>query len=98
MSFKVLPYLVCCGVLQCVAVWCSVLQCVTACCSVLQCVAVCCSVKAKMSKAKATVQSCHTHECLVHMCDVTNINTSIREVMHVTNRMHTDRWRCMTQS
>ena len=36
--------LLCCSVLQCVAVCCSVLQSVTACCSVLQCVAVCCSV------------------------------------------------------
>jgi len=31
-------YLVCCSVLQCVAVCCSVLQRVAACCSVLQCV------------------------------------------------------------
>jgi len=31
---------VCCSVLQCVAVCCSVLQCVAMCCSVLQCVAV----------------------------------------------------------
>jgi len=36
--------IVCCSVLQCVAVCCSVLQCVAVCCSVLQCVAVCCSV------------------------------------------------------
>jgi len=35
---------VCCSVLQCVAVCCSVLQCVVVCCSVLQCVAVCCIV------------------------------------------------------
>jgi len=35
-------WLVCCSVLQCVAVCCSVLQCVAVCCSVLQCVAVCC--------------------------------------------------------
>ena len=35
---------VCCGVLQCVAVRCSVLQCVAVCCSVLQCVTVCYSV------------------------------------------------------
>ena len=34
---------VCCSVLQCVAVCCNVLQCVAICCSVLQCVAVCCS-------------------------------------------------------
>jgi len=34
--------LMCCSVLQCVAVCCSVLQCVAVCCSVLQCVAVCC--------------------------------------------------------
>ena len=37
------PCLVCCSVLQCVAVCCSVLQCVAVCWSVLQCVAVCCS-------------------------------------------------------
>ena len=36
--------LVCCSVLQCVAVCCSVLQCVAVCCSALQCVAVRCSV------------------------------------------------------
>ena len=36
--------IVCCSVLQCVAVYCSVLQCVAVCCSVLQCAAVCCSV------------------------------------------------------
>ena len=41
--------MVCCSVLQCVAVCCSVLncvllQCVAVWCSVLQCVAVCCSV------------------------------------------------------
>ena len=35
---------VCYSVLQCVAVCFSVLQCVTVCCSVLQCAAVCCSV------------------------------------------------------
>jgi len=34
----------CCIVLQCAAVCCSVLQCVVGCCSVLQCVAVCCNV------------------------------------------------------
>ena len=46
-------WILCCSVLQCVAVCCSVLQCVVVCCtvlqlavrgSVLQCVAVCCSV------------------------------------------------------
>jgi len=36
--------LMCCSVLQCVAVCCSVLQCVAVCCSVLQCVAVCSNV------------------------------------------------------
>ena len=36
--------LVCCGVLQCVAVCCSVLQCVALSCIVLHCVAVCGSV------------------------------------------------------
>ena len=36
--------MLCCSVLQCVAVCCSVLQCAAVCCSVLQCVAVCCSV------------------------------------------------------
>jgi len=35
---------VCCSVLQCVAVCCNVLQCIAVCCSVLQCVAVSCSV------------------------------------------------------
>jgi len=35
--------LLCCSVLQCVAVCCSVLQCVAMCCSVSQCVAVRCS-------------------------------------------------------
>jgi len=37
-------WVVCCSVLQCVAVCCSVLQCVAVCCSALQCVAVRCSV------------------------------------------------------
>ena len=36
-------HVVCCSVLQCVAVCCNVLQCVAVCCSVLQCVVVCCS-------------------------------------------------------
>jgi len=36
--------IVCCSVLQCVAVCCSVLQCVVVCCSVLQCSAVYCAV------------------------------------------------------
>ena len=36
--------IVCCSVLQCVAVYCSVLQCVALYCHVLQCVAVCGSV------------------------------------------------------
>ena len=35
---------VCCSVLRCVAVWCSVVQCVAVCCNVLHYVAVCCSV------------------------------------------------------
>ena len=39
-----LKCVVCCSVLQCVAVCCRVLQCVAVCCSVLPCVAVCCSV------------------------------------------------------
>ena len=36
--------MLCCSVLQRVAMCCSVLQCVAACCSVMQCVAVCSSV------------------------------------------------------
>jgi len=46
---------VCCSVLQCVAVCYSVLQCVAVCCSVLQCVAACCSVLRSRIKARATV-------------------------------------------
>jgi len=39
---RILPtHILCCGVLQCVAVCCMVLQCVAACCSVLQCVTIC---------------------------------------------------------
>jgi len=41
---RALGQVLCCSVLQCVAVCCSVLQCVAACCSVLQRVAVCFSV------------------------------------------------------
>jgi len=43
-KIRCLIRLVCCSVLQCVAVCCSVLQCVALCCSVWQCVAVCGSV------------------------------------------------------
>ena len=42
--FSCVESLVCCSVLQCVAVCCSVLQCVAVCCSMLQSVAACCSV------------------------------------------------------
>jgi len=41
---RVKSCILCCSVLQCVAVRFSALQCVAVCCSVLQCVAVCCSV------------------------------------------------------
>jgi len=44
-------HIVCCSVLQCVAICCSVLQCVAVCCSVLLCIAVCCSV----------LQQCRSH-------------------------------------
>ena len=40
-AYSILPVVMCCSVLQCVAVCCSVLQCVAVCCSVLQCIAVC---------------------------------------------------------
>jgi len=43
-AYSILPVVMCCSVLQCVAVCCSVLQCVAVCCSELQCVAVCCTV------------------------------------------------------
>jgi len=42
--FYIAVRIVCCSVLQCVAVCCSVLQCVAVCCSVFQCVALCCFV------------------------------------------------------
>jgi len=42
-TFLYILRLVCCSMLQCVAVCCGVLQCVAVCCSVLQCAAVCCS-------------------------------------------------------
>jgi len=41
---RIMSCILCCSVLQCVAVRCSVLQCAVVCCSVLQCVAVRCSV------------------------------------------------------
>ena len=44
LAYSILPVVMCCSVLQCVAVCCSVLQCVAVCCSELQCVALCCSV------------------------------------------------------
>jgi len=40
----VILFIVCCSVLQCVAVWCNEVRFVATCCRVLQCVAVCCSV------------------------------------------------------
>jgi len=62
---------VCCGVLQCVAVFCSalqchnrtpqgiMLQCDTVCCGVLQCVAVCCSaVQCHESTPRGSVLQC----------------------------------------
>jgi len=47
--YLTLLLLLCCSVLQCVAVCCSVSPCVAVCCSVLQCIAVCCSVLQCMS-------------------------------------------------
>jgi len=46
--------ILCCHVLQCVAVRCSVLQCVAVCCSVLQCVAAQESPSSSASKALST--------------------------------------------
>jgi len=40
--------IVCCSVLQCVAVCCSFFQCVAVCCSVLQCVASCVAVRCRL--------------------------------------------------
>jgi len=48
--------LVCCSVLQCVAMCFSVLQCAAVCCSVVQCVAVCCSVVQRGAVCFSVVQ------------------------------------------
>ena len=59
-----MTHLVCCSVLQCVAVCCSVLQCVAVCCSVLQCVAVCCSV------LQCAAVCCIVLQCVAVCCSV----------------------------
>ena len=56
--------LVCCTVLQCVAVCCSVLQCVAVCCTVLQCVAVCCTV------LQCVTVCCSVLQCVAVCCSV----------------------------
>jgi len=56
--------IVCCSVLQCVAVCCSVLQCVAVCCSVLQCVAVRCSM------LQCVAVRCSVFQCVAACCSV----------------------------
>ena len=56
--------LVCCSVVQCVAMCCSVLQCVAVCGSVLQCVALCCSV------LQCVVVCCSVLQCAAVPCSV----------------------------
>ena len=78
---KIARRIVCCSVLQCVAVCCSVLQCVAVCCRgsaqdrkttcVLQCVAVCCSVlqcvAKEVRKISRRLVSCSVLQCAA-MC------------------------------
>ena len=54
------PGLLCCSVLQYVAVCCSVLKCVAVCCSVLQCVALCCSVLQCVAVCSSVTLGRHT--------------------------------------
>ena len=56
--------IVCCSVLQCVAVCCSVVQCVAVCCRVLQSVAVCCSV------LQCVAACCSVLQCVSLCCSV----------------------------
>jgi len=69
---------VCCGVLQCVAVCCRVLQCCTVCCSVLcsvlQCVAVCCNMYGVPTQVSPDVQHVtHRHQRGGHDCPVVSL-------------------------
>jgi len=67
---------VCCSVSQCVAVCCSVLQCVAVCCSVLQCVAVCCSVS-QCVEIEAVLQCVMNGERVgVAVCEKANMRCS----------------------
>jgi len=56
--------MVCCSVVQCVAVYCSVWQCVAVISSVLQCVAVCCSVLQCVAVCRSVVH-CGAVCCVV---------------------------------
>jgi len=68
--------LLCCIVLQCVAVCCSVSQCVAVCCSVLQCVAVCCSVS-QCVEIEAVLQCVMNGERVgVAVCEKANMRCS----------------------
>jgi len=71
--------LLCCSVLQCVAVCRSVLQCVAVHCSVLQCVEVCCSVLRCVSVCRSVLQ-CVAVRCRVLQC----VAVCCSENMHKT--------------
>ena len=70
--------LLCCSILQYVAVCCSVLQCVAVCCSVLQCVAVCC-------KCRRMLQCCVAAWCRVLKC-VAGVELCFRVLQRVSGR------------
>ena len=70
---RVKSCILCCSVLQCVAVRFSALQCVVVCCSVLQCVAVCCSVLQCVAVCCSALQKCSRGPSVSH---------SANQVMH----------------
>jgi len=65
---------VCCGVLQSVAVWRSVVRCGVVCCSVLQCVAVCCNV------LQCVAMCCSVVQCVAVCCMEKEFETALKNL------------------
>jgi len=85
--------ILCCSVLQCVAVCCSVLQCVAVCCSVLQCVAVCYSVLQCVRHTWQVYTHIHTLLRLCCVCAIgVYIYTHIRTYLPFCDMTHYHVW------
>jgi len=88
-------FIVCCSVLQCVAVCCSVcsvLQCVAVCCSVLQCAAVCCSVlqcvAVYCSVLQCVAMCCSMLQCGAARCNVLQCAAVCCSDSHICDTIH----------